>query len=176
MPQVQVQNVTVETVTKGRNSYQVAVVSYDSKGATKEKKVMSFSNPAVFSVVKNLTAGQWIDVEYAKDDPYFNWAKVVVVDMAAPAPSQPTPGGAAPTAGKVLGNQYETRDERNMRQLHIVRQSAIKAAVDMLTPGAKAPLKVDDVTDMAQELVDWVYGAEEILGAANAAFQEIPGE
>jgi hypothetical protein len=29
---------------------------------------------------------------------------------------------------------------------------------------------------MAQELVDWVYGAEEILGAANAAFQEIPGE
>ena len=172
MPQVQIQNVTVETVTKGSNSYQVAVVSYDNKGATKEKKVMSFSNPAVFSVVKGLTAGTWINVEYAKDDPYFNWAKVEVVDMGA-AQASTVAAPVAPSAGKVLGSQYETREERQTRQLHIVRQSSLSNAVAMLTPGAKAPLKLEEVLTLAQSLVDFVYGTEDILAAPNSDLEDV---
>ena len=169
MPQIVIQDVRLEDVVKGRNRYQVAHVVYtDSKGAQKEKKVMSFSNPSVFNTVKELQSGTNVEVSYAKDDPYFNWAKVEKVDANAPAPAP------APSGGKVLGSQYETREERHQRQLHIVRQSSLSNAIALLTPGAKAPLKVEDVLDVAQQLVDFVYGTEEILAAPHANNETLP--
>jgi hypothetical protein len=177
MPQVTVQDVRIEDVVKGKNRYQIAHVVYtDNRGQQKEKKVLSFSNPAVFNTAKGLASGTVIEVSYAKDDPYFNWAKVEVMDADNPATGsesaapKPTVGAAS---GKVLGNQYETRDERQMRQLHIVRQSSISNAINALTPGAKAPLKIEDVLDYAQELVDFVYGTEEILAAPNAVNEAV---
>ena len=158
---------------KGRSRYEIANVVYtDKTGAQKEKKVLSFSNPGVFATVSKIASGTVVEVSYAKDDPYFNWAKVDKVDADNPAYGVDKPATPSP-AGKVLGSQYETREERQTRQLHIVRQSSLSNAIAMLTPGAKAPLKTDEVLAVAQELVDFVYGNEEILVTPNSNNSEV---
>ena len=52
-------------------------------------------------------------------------------------------------------------------------QSSLSNAIAMLTPGAKAPLKTDEVLAVAQELVDFVYGNEEILVTPNSNNSEV---
>lgn len=159
MPNFTVQDVRTETVTKGRNTYQKATVVYtNNKGENKEKGVMSFSNPSVYKLVTELKSGDSIDVEFAKDDPYFNWAKVTKVD-----------GGEAPqskvsstSTAKTTVSAYETRDERILRQLHIVRQSSVSSAVGALVPGAKAPIKLEDLLEYAQGIVDFVYAEQKV--------------
>ena len=153
------QECNLEQVVKGKSRYSIAHVTYTVNGSNKTYRAMSFANPEVFGAVQKFTQGQELEVTITKNDAgYDNWAKVVVASQDAPVATS----SAAPTAGKVLGNQYETRDERNTRQLHIVRQSSISNAINLLTPGAKAPLDVDKVLEVAQTLVDFVYSTNEV--------------
>lgn len=167
------QEVNLEQVVKGKSRYTIAHVTYTVNGSNKTYRAMSFANPEVFGAVQKFTQGQELDVTITKNDAgYDNWARVVLAD-ATPTPSAVV---AAPTAGKVLGNQYETRDERNTRQLHIVRQSSISNAVNLLTPGAKAPLDVDKVLEVAQQLVDFVYSdnTEDLMAASDSKITDVP--
>jgi hypothetical protein len=153
--------VVVEKVTKGKNFYQVATVNYTSNGESRVQKIMSFSNPDTFKNIQTFSAGDALDVTVTKNDAGYNqWAKIAKVDAAAATPA---------TGGKVLGSQYETREERQERQLHIVRQSCLGYAVGTLTPGATAALNPEVVKALAEEYVDYVYGTDEIMAemAAN---------
>ncbi len=160
MPQFTIQDVRVETVTKGRNSYQVATVVHTTgRGETKEKKVMSFSNPAVFAIVSKAQSGDVVDVEYTAGDQYYNWAKVTKAsNEAAPAAS----GKAAPAAGKVVST-YETAEERKIKQLYIIKQSSIGHALEYLKLTQQNDFGVEDTLKIAQEFVDYVYGTNETL-------------
>ena len=162
MALITVQDVSVEEIKKGRNSYQKATVVYtNSKGENKEKGVVSFSNPAVFSVIKDAKSGTKWDVEYAKDDPYFNWAKVSpIVEDGNGLPT--VVGKTGPTGGKVTGSNYETADERTKRQLMIVRQSSISNALEYMKNTNNQDFGVTDVLGIAQEFVDFVYMEEEL--------------
>ena len=176
MPQFTIQDVRVETVQKSpKNRYEVATVVYTTnRGEQKEKKVMSFANPGVFNLIKGLTPPTEVMVTYVEGDQYYNWAKVELVTND-PKEVKPTTTPAA--GGKVLGNQYETREERHTRQLHIVRQSSLSNAIAMLTPGAKTALKVEEVIDLAQQLVDFVYESnEDDLEAITSDTAQVPGE
>lgn len=162
---ITIQDVRVEEVKKGRSSYSIANVVYTFKGTQKEQKLMSFANPQVFKDVQTYK-GQEVAVEVAKNDKgYDQWAKISPVGAGSTAP------GAPPTPGKVTGSNYETADERKMRQLLIVRQSSITNAIATLTPGAKAALDAELVLALAQKYVDFVYGneaeaTEEFVGQA----------
>lgn len=171
MALITVQDVSVEEVKKGRNSYQVAVVVYtNNKGENKEKKVVSFSNPAVFATVKDAKSGSKWEVEYAKDDPYFNWAKISpVVEDANGFPT--VQGKTGPTGGKVTGSNYETSEERAKRQLMIVRQSSISNALEYFKNTNYTTFGVTDVLGIAQEFVDFVYMDEEV-GLAEVGLQD----
>jgi hypothetical protein len=161
----------VENVQKGKNRYQVGTVNYEYKGEPRQQKIMSFANPQVFKDLQGFTNGDVIGVETTKNGNFTNWSKVEKANgNAAPAVS------GTPTTGKVLGSQYETRDERVLRQLHIVRQSSLAQAVASLTPGAKAALDPAVVLERAQQYVDWVYGTEETLGEMGTEDQTVPEE
>lgn len=164
------QECNVETITKGRNKYQIASVTYTVNGANRTQKLLSFANPESFAAVQKFAPGASLEVTITKNDAgYDQWAKVVAADDAAPV--------ATPTAtgGKVTGSNYETREERQMRQLHIVRQSSLSNAIALLSPGAKAPLDLDKVLETAQELVDFVYDdGKEDLAPTNSDFQDVP--
>jgi hypothetical protein len=156
MSQVTIQGVTVETVTKGRNSYQVANVVYtNSRGENKEKKIMSFSNPAVFAIAQKLQAGNVVEVALG-DPPYYNWVAIAQTGVDAPSGVK-----AAPAAGgKVVGSTYETAEERKIKQLYIIKQSSISNAIDYLKHDPDNRFSISDVIDTAQAFVDYVYGTE----------------
>lgn len=161
MSQLIVQEVAVETVKRGKNSYQVAAVTYTDNGKNFTKKVMSFANPQVFDAVKDLKQNDVIDAEVKKEGEYYNWVKVVKVDANVQAPRAAT----GVTGGKVLGSNYETAEERKLRQLYIIKQSSIANAIQMLSHGVTEgeSLQVTDVLEVAQEFVDFVYGTNETL-------------
>lgn len=165
------QEVNVENIQKGKSRYSIATVTYTSNGRNMQQKLLSFANPDSFAAVQKLAPGQEIEVEVTKNDAGYNqWASVkpVAVDDA--------PAAVKATGGKAPVSQYETREERQVRQLHIVRQSSISSAIAALTPGAKAPLKPEDVIAFAQELVEFVYSddTKENLAPPNTAFEDVP--
>lgn len=148
MPQYTIQEVAVENVTKGRNSYFVANVVYNKDGGeNKTKKVMSFANPSVFNAVKDAKQGDVFDIEFTPGDQYYNWAK------ATPAGSAKAPAadskGASVTSSR---STYETPEERAKKQVYIIKQSCLAQAV-----AAKGPDQdVQDYLETAQSFVDWV--------------------
>lgn len=169
--QVQIKEVVVESFTKGRNKWQVANVSYTFNGEARSQKLISFSNPDSFAKVQTLNPGDLVEVTVTKNDQGFNqWAKVEKVD------SSTVKTAPIPTAGRVTGSNYETPEERKVKQLHIARQNSIGNAIAILSPGAKGPLKVDEILTIADDLVDYIYGVEEIVAQANANNQEVAGE
>lgn len=145
--QTRINSVTVEHVAKGRTGYDVATVNY---GDGKEKKIMSFANPAVFAAVQQL-AGQEVEITVTKNGQYFEWSAVTAIGGA----SEARPAGAPAT--KVTGSNYETAAERAARQVLIVKQSSLSAAIASMTPGAKAPLEVNEVIERAQKFTDYVF-------------------
>jgi phage-related minor tail protein len=160
MSQVTIQGVTVETITKGRNSYQVANVVYtNGRGENKEKKIMSFSNPAVFAIAQKLQAGQVVEVALG-DPPYYNWVSVTQVGADAPVGAKVA---AAATGGKVVGSTYETAEERKLKQMLIVKQSSIGSAIEYLKHDPANRFSISEVIDTAQAFVDYVYNTEQTL-------------
>ena len=170
--QVQFKETTLEKVVKGRTSYTIAHVKYDFNGQERTQRVLSFANPEVFKIVQDLKAGELLDVTVTKNDAgYDQWA--AVKRAGTESVKAATPSAAPP---KSTGSNFETREERLERQLHIVRQSCLGYAVNTLSAGAKSAPKREDVTDLAQYYVDFVYGNEfvEEVAAANADFQDVP--
>jgi hypothetical protein len=53
---------------------------------------------------------------------------------------------------------FESKDERTAKQLFIIRQSSISAAIGTLSVGAKTAPSSKDVLSLAAEYVDFVYG------------------
>jgi hypothetical protein len=151
------QNLTTENVVKGKSRYTKAVVEYTYNGEPRKQTMMSFSNPGIFKQVQELTPGQEIDVDVIKNEAGFNeWSRITVGDTATPAKGTPT-GAVGAGVTKVTGSNYETATERAARQVLIVKQSSLSAAVASLTPGAKAPLSVEEVIERAQAFVDFVF-------------------
>lgn len=161
MALIKVQDVQLETVNKGRNVYQIANVIYtNDRDERKEKKVVSFGNPAVFEVLKNAVAGQAFEVTYTPGDKYYNWASATPSNgdfTVTPGPTQRA--AAAPTTGfrNTVNDPRETKEERDENRTRIVRQSSIGYAIAMLTPGAKAPLDLGNVIGLAEDIYEWVY-------------------
>lgn len=155
--QVVIKNVDVQWVGEGRKKYGKAVIEYTYNGEARKQNVMSFTNPEVFKKVQELT-GATVEVEVGKNDKgYSEWRSVSVSGNPGSVAAQQS---AAP-ATRVSGSNYETREERAARQVLIVKQSSLSAAVATLTPGAKAALDPKAVLALAQEYTDWVFGRGE---------------
>lgn len=173
--QVTIKNVNVEWVGEGRKKYGKATVEYSYNGESRRQNIMSFSNPDVFKKVQELT-GQTVEVEVGKNDKgYSEWRSISV--LAAGAGQQTTSGSgssATGTATRVTGSNYETKEERAARQVLIVKQSSLSAAVATLTVNAgKEKLQIEDVLDLAQKYSDWVF-EKPSLGGVEEMSDDIP--
>lgn len=170
---VKIQEVNIETVTKGKNRWEKASVNYLYQGQARTQTLMSFSNPDVFKTVKTLKAGDEIEIETTKDNNGYNqWSRVTPASADSPASAKAAP------AGKVIGSNYETPEERKLRQLYIIRQSSIANAIEYLSKVHKdgePAWNVNDVLNVAQEFVDFVYGQED-MAPPNPSLSEIPAE
>ena len=139
----------------GKGTYGKLTVAYrDDKGKLSEKSILSFTNPAVFKAFEKADLGDEINVKSEKVGDYWNWTAILTGDDVSQASSAPTSGNN-PT--RVTGSNYETKEERALKQRYIVKQSSLSAAVSILTVGAKTPPEVDSVIALADKFVDYVF-------------------
>lgn len=149
--QTVIKSVDVEWMGTGAKKYGKATVVHDAGKGEKKQFLVSFKNPEVFKKVQELV-GQTVDVENVKEGDFWTW-KSITVGSATNAISG-SPASAATT--RVTGSNYETKEERAARQVLIVRQSSLSAAVETLSVGAKA-VDPDKVLELAQRYTDWVF-------------------
>lgn len=160
----------VEWVGEGRKKYGKAAVEYTYNGEARKQNVMSFTNPDVFKKVQELT-GQTVEVEVGKNDRgYSEWRSISVGTSAT---STAGVVGNAPATTRVTGSNYETKEERAARQVLIVKQSSLSAAISTLTPGSKSAIDPKAVIETAQVFTDWVFESNDKSGFDNME-QDIP--
>ena len=160
--QVNIKVVSVEIQTKPtqKGSYQMAVLAYrnESSGKLEEKKFVSFTDKDIFNTVAGAKEGQQYTVTMEKGEKYWEW-KAMIQQAPGQAAASSTKGNGTTsyTSQTVQSRTYETAEERAARQVLIVRQSSLTAALATLTPGSKAALDPSAVTKLAQEYTDWVF-------------------
>lgn len=164
---VNIVSVDVEVGKPGPKGWSKAKVTYLANGEQKWQQVMSFTNPQVFKDVQKFI-GEEVEVEVGTNDKgYPEWRKVSLGSGAsgasAAAPTATTTSTPAAT-GRVTGSNYETPQERARRQVLIVRQSSLTAALAFLKDSPEGLLSTQQVKDTAQEFVDFVFD-EPDLGA-----------
>lgn len=151
---VTIKDVNVEWVAKGKTKYGKASVAYTYNGEQRSQNIMSFANPTVFKQVQELV-GQEVEVTMTKNSGgYSEWSAIEVdATEGVKTPSTGTPTNTT----RVTGSNYETAEERAKKQVYIIKQSSITAAISILN-SQNQPATVDAVKETAQDLTDWVLG------------------
>lgn len=144
-------NVTSKTSAKGK-PYQNAEVIFKNldTGRVENKNITQYSD--VFKQVAEAQPQQVYEVALSKDDGgYWQWTSFSrAVGESAPVSAAATP---VPSSSRWQG---ETPEERAAKQIYIVRQSSLSAAVAALSVGAKSPPSAKDVISYADQLVHYV--------------------
>ena len=170
-------SVDIKTVPTAKGSYQTADVAYKNnsfQGKVEGKKVMSFgATKDSFSTLALAQPGESYEVTIVKNDKGYNdWVSMAKAEAGASSPAVSAPaGGKAPAA--TPRSTYETPEERAQRQVLIVRQSSLSAAVNLLLAGAKTPPPVENVLAIAKQFEDYVFG-KQALGPISEMENDFP--
>ena len=152
--QITILSVTVEQV-PGKD-YKKAEVAYrDQAGKVMGKKVMSFVNKDVFATLEAASAGEVYDVTSEKDkNSFWQWTAVTKAVAGTTAPAS---GGK--TSLPSPKSTYETPEERAQKQVYIVRQSSLSAALNFLNTPARAgeQFGTEEVIAIAKEFEEYVF-------------------
>lgn len=173
---IQILNITpVPKTTATGKPYEVLDIAFKNlsfQGKVEGKQLMPFgANAGGFNALKNAQSGQQYEVTVVKNDKGYNdWTAATVAQPGAQQGEvyQPQPairaGSPAPAARP---NTFETPEERAKKQVYIVRQSSISAAVAALSVGSKNPPKVNEVIDYAKTLEAFVFGIPSVVEDAS---------
>lgn len=185
---MQIKIIATEVTTKmnAKNKpMQVLEVTYKNltfQGKTETKKLFDFgAQKDVFPVLSTATSGQVFEVDVVKNDAGYNdWVKISKADenvAAAPVSGNTTSRATASPAGTGTASKgtWETPEERAKKQIYIVRQSSINAAIAMLTVGKKTEIKTEDVIGVAREFEAFVFSTDSVEAVAGQDLLDIPG-
>lgn len=178
--QINVINVSQPKFTKtAKGGYNQIEVAYkDAQGKVNGKKLVDFGASAtVYKTFANCKGGELITVTSVKNDgdQFWNWTEASFVGAGqseggtGESAGSPVRGsgekseGQSPrsTAGRVTGSNYETPAERAKRQIYIVRQSSITAALDLIKHNAVVsggtPIDREAVIEVARSFEAYVF-------------------
>lgn len=159
---------------KGTGYNELEVTYKDDKAQTRSKKIMSFSNPAVFSTLKDAVKGDVFDVEMEKNGEYWNWTSVAKVDGSVASAPASAPGlSKAPAPSPAGRSNFETPEERALRQRLIVRQSSLTAALTYWKESGEG-FGLEQVLTTAEQLHDWVYQKPDLFSQPNDNIDDLP--
>lgn len=155
---IEVIHVQATTKPTAKGSYiqlDVAFKRLDT-GKVEGKRVMSFTNKEVYDTLSKATNGQQLAITTKKNEKsgYWDWTQVdpLGAGSTAAAPSKAA-GATSFTSPK---STYETAEERAARQVLIVRQSSLSAAVSVLK-NEKKPPEISEILDVATIFASWVF-------------------
>ena len=157
--------------TKTGKDYKFIEVTYKNlsfDGKTESKKIMPFGSKEVMATLEGSSAGDVFTILREKDnDGYWQWVGIAEGDVTIEKTGTTAPAGAAPTkAATPAKSTFETPEERAIKQVYIVRQSSISAAIDTLKTDKKNPSK-EEVVELARYYESYVFGQLEKVAVAN---------
>lgn len=128
------------------------VIYTDSAGKVDSKKLVSFSNKDVFNMFKTAAPGSTFEVTSEKDsNGYWQWTAAKPLGEGAATAAPTGMGKATPRS------TYETPEERAKRQVYIIRQSSLSAAIDLLKHNnPKGAIAIPDVVSVARDFEEFV--------------------
>jgi hypothetical protein len=182
---IQVLSTSIETKPTTKGSYQQLEVAYKNlsfQGKVEAKKLMSFgANEGAFKVLSTATAASVWDIEIVKNDKGYNdWVKVTKGSVNVTAPGGTVNTTSSPASATTKGG-WETPEERAKKQIYIVRQSSISAAVNALSVGVKTGPKANEVIEYARELEAFIFSsaaseatARQDVGSIETLDEDIP--
>lgn len=178
--QMQIQILSIQPIQKmsSKNTpYEVLDIAFKNltfQGKVEGKQLMPFGgNAPGYAVLKNAQSGQVYEITVVKNAQGYNdWTGAALSDGSplaqTPATSSNTPRAAAPGATS-NSRGFETPEERAAKQVYIVRQSSLSAAVSALSVGSKSAVKPEEAIAYAKQLEAYVFGTEVKLNNANPA-------
>ncbi len=171
---IQIIATSVETKPTAKGSYQQLEVTYKNltyQGKVESKKLMSFgANAAAFKTLSNAPTGSQWEVTVVKNAQGYNdWPTVVAASSDA-APAAASTGALPKTQPGQTRSTYETPEERAQRQVLIVRQSSLSAAVSTLAVGAKN-VKPEEVLALAKTYENYVF---DVKDPGPSGFADLP--
>lgn len=153
---------SVDKVTKTNKPYvelEVAYKNIDFGDKLEVKKLNPFGNKDVYNTLKTAKSGEVYDIERVKNEGgFWDWVSIKGGN-AAQTPSQTATVASGSTSFTSPKSTYETADERAKKQVYIVRQSSISAAIETLKTDKKNP-SVQDVIETARQYEAFVFGQE----------------
>jgi len=162
--QINIINVDVgNATTKTGKDYQFLDVTYKNmsfQGKVESKKIMPFGSKEVMATLSKATKGQAYTLLREKDkDGYWQWISITEGDVQLDTTTSTSnaSGNPAKSSGATVApkSTYETAEERAKRQVYIIRQSSITAAINTIKNDKKAltPLEVIDVARVYEAYV-----------------------
>lgn len=149
-----------EVKNENKGKYDLLTVDYKDLRQDKNstKKVVSFTNKDVYNTLKAAQSGEEFTVTAVKGEQYWEWQNV---SPRGQAPAESTGGNVAASkpAATTPKSTYETPEERAKKQLYIVRQSSIGAAINLLKTEKVIP-SVADIIATAKQFESYVFGVE----------------
>jgi len=138
---------------KGKYNQLTVQFRHLGTGQVMATKLMSFTNPDVFSTMKKAEVDSVWDVHSEKNEKDFWEWKNVSPSTDAGESEQASKSKRAPAIkANSAGRDFESKDERALRQVLIVRQSSITAALQLPHPKG-----LDDVLATAAKIETWVF-------------------
>jgi hypothetical protein len=158
----------------GGGSYPGSIITYrDENGKLAEQAFHENSfkyNGNLKLTLADLKAGEVFYMEKEKKGDFWNVTglhKGPKPMGSGEAKAAPTTSTSAPVtdkpAGKVLGSNYETPEERARKQRYIVRQSSLTAALGIFTLN-KEKATTEDIISVAKAFEKYVFEEDAIQG------------
>lgn len=157
-------------------SYKQMVVTHTDGKDTTGKKIFDFSTPKhVWDTLAAAKDGDCFTItreKDAKEGKYWEWKDIAAAtgEVAAPTPSPTTVTASTPAATPARVGSWETPEERGKKQVYIVRQSSINAAIETLKSTGK-PFGTDAVKNLAGQYEAYVF-SDGVAGMVDDTFPE----
>lgn len=162
--------IDVQVAKKGGGTYPGCLLTYrDKDGKACEQafheNVFKFKQH-IKETLKLLSPGDTFMLEKEKQGDFWNVMSInktegMEVSKVPDRASSPATQAASKPAGKVLGSTYETPEERAKKQVYIVRQSSITAALSYFTLNKTAKASTEDILAIAKQFERYVFASTE---------------
>jgi hypothetical protein len=166
-----------QMMSKAGKPYTQLEIAYKGEdGQVKGKKLMPFGDSkAAFEGMQAANSGEFWDVTPVKEGEFWVWTNVKKSDgssIVSSTTQTTTTSNQTQVGGKVVGSNYETKEERAHRQVLIVRQSSLGHAVEY--KGSKA--SIEDIISTAKTFEDYVFGNVAASSPAHQALMDMEND
>lgn len=175
--------VSTKTNAKGK-PYQELEVAYKNltfQGKVESKKLFDFGAQAdAFKTLVTAMPTSVFDVEVVKNGAGYNdWTKVTKgesLSTTATVSATTASRGSSSTASQPSKGNWETPEERKLKQIYIVRQSSLSVASQVLSVGQKTPPDAKAIIELAKQFEEFVFSnpLNEILKDSIESLEEDP--